>query len=284
MMSANEASDNDISKDKPGHMSDFEALARDIKNRASRCVGSARTEARHFREFFGTGVLAVKKHGVLLKRDSLLPEGDHPKNLFWALHFMKVYPKQSPGCLADGALAGAVDPKTHCKWVWAFIDAVANLVDTVVSFKNLQREDGAECHRTLFGGFQKSSCREKARTALPSMLQRELSIFFSTASSHPPRRRRPLQTQIVSERRLGAHDVSNDCTMAVDGTDFQIPHKGIAKKGNAFESHKYAGKSALRYELGVDILAGNLVRIQGPHPADEFTDNKIFNNVLRNFP
>ncbi len=46
---------------------------------------------------------------------------------------MKVYPKQSPGCLAVGKSAGAVDPKTHRKWVWAFIDAVANLVDIVVS-------------------------------------------------------------------------------------------------------------------------------------------------------
>jgi len=47
------------------------------------------------------------------------------------------------------------------------------------------------------------------------------------------------------------------------GTDFRIPQKGAATKGNAFASHKYAGKSALRYELGVDILAGNLVWIQG---------------------
>ncbi len=39
--------------------------------------------------------------------------------------------------------------------------------------------------------------------------------------------------------------------MTIDGTGFQIPQKGIAKKGNAFESHKYAGKSTLRYELGV---------------------------------
>ena len=46
---------------------------------------------------------------------------------------MKVYPKQSPGFSAVGASAGAVDPKTHRKWVWAFIDAVANLVDVGVS-------------------------------------------------------------------------------------------------------------------------------------------------------
>ena len=31
------------------------------------------------------------------------------------------------------ARAGAVDPKTDRKWVWAFIDADTNLVDVVVS-------------------------------------------------------------------------------------------------------------------------------------------------------
>jgi hypothetical protein len=37
--------------------------------------------------------------------------------------------------------------------------------------------------------------------------------------------------------------------------------KGDAKmkKGNAFTSHKYTGRSTLRHELGVDILAGRLV-------------------------
>jgi hypothetical protein len=82
---------------------------------------------------------------------------------------------------------------------------------------------------------------------------------------------------------LGVHDVLSDCTMTVDGTDFRIPQKGAVTKGNAFGSHKYAGKSALRYELGVDILTGNLVWIQGPYPAGKYTDIKIFNKVLRNF-
>ena len=97
--------------------------------------GTSRTGrlAGHFREFFGTSVLVVEKTWELLERDSLLPEGGRPKHLLWALHFMKVYPKQSPGCSAVGASAGAVDPKTHRKWVWAFIDAVANLDDVVVS-------------------------------------------------------------------------------------------------------------------------------------------------------
>ncbi len=75
----------------------------------------------------------------MLKRDSLLPEGGHSKHLLWTIHFLKVYSKQSPGCMAVGASAGALNPKTHHKWVWAFIVAVANLVDIVVS--NSQHED-----------------------------------------------------------------------------------------------------------------------------------------------
>jgi hypothetical protein len=49
--------------------------------------------------------------------------------------------------------------------------------------------------------------------------------------------------------------------MSVDGTHFRIPQEGAVKKGNPFGFHKYAGKSALCYELGVDILMGNLVWI-----------------------
>ena len=36
-------------------------------------------------------------------------------------------------CCGSIEASGAVDPKTHRKWVWAFIDAVANLDDVVVS-------------------------------------------------------------------------------------------------------------------------------------------------------
>jgi hypothetical protein len=47
--------------------------------------------------------------------------------------------------------------------------------------------------------------------------------------------------------------------MTINGTNFHIQQKGAARKGNLFGSHKYAGKSALHYKIGVDILAGNLV-------------------------
>jgi hypothetical protein len=60
------------------------------------------------------------------------------------------------------------------------------------------------------------------------------------------------------------HDVRNNCLMTIDGTDYRIQQKGVAKKGNLFGSHKYGGKSALQYELGIDILAGNLVSVSGP--------------------
>jgi hypothetical protein len=49
------------------------------------------------------------------------------------LYFLKVYPKQGPGCSIVGASAGAVNLKTHHKWVWAYIEAIAELVDVVVS-------------------------------------------------------------------------------------------------------------------------------------------------------
>jgi hypothetical protein len=57
----------------------------------------------------------------------------------------------------------------------------------------------------------------------------------------------------------------------------------MATKGNAFASHKYAGKSALYYKLGMSILGGDLVWIQGPYPVGKYMDIKIFNKVLRHF-
>ena len=52
------------------------------------------------------------------------------------------------------------------------------------------------------------------------------------------------------------------------------------KMGNWFTSHKYSFKSALRYKIGVSIIGGDLVWIQGPYPAGRFNDIAIFNKVL----
>jgi hypothetical protein len=72
----------------------------------------------------------------------------------------------------------------------------------------------------------------------------------------------------------------NDCLISVDGIDLRIPQQGFARKGNPFESHKYARKSALRYELGVDIITGHLVWINGLILAGAFPDIKKFCSCL----
>ncbi len=43
-------------------------------------------------------------------------------------------------------------------------------------------------------------------------------LFFIPVLTPTPPPPPPTQTQIDFESRLGAHDVLNDCTMAVDGT------------------------------------------------------------------
>jgi hypothetical protein len=111
----------------------FADIVQDIQNRASHCMGLESMEARLFREFFGMSVRVIKILWELVVRDKLQPRGGRPKLLLWMLYFMKVYLKQGPGCLVVGASAGAVDPKTHRKWVWAFIKAIARLVDVMVS-------------------------------------------------------------------------------------------------------------------------------------------------------
>jgi hypothetical protein len=60
--------------------------------------------------------------------------------------------------------------------------------------------------------------------------------------------------------------------MKVDGINFCLSKKGVAAKRNAFASHKYNGKSALRYELSISILGWDQVWIQGPYPTGKCTD------------
>jgi hypothetical protein len=133
--------------------------------------------------------------------------------------------------------------------VWPFIEHIAELVDEVVS---------------IF-----LSCRRSHPCTPPP----HLPIFATPIVAIP---------QIDFESRLGAHDVGSDCLMTIDGTDYRILQKGAARKGNAFGSFKHAGKSALCYELGVDILAGNLVWVSGPYPAGKYTNIAIFNSILAN--
>jgi hypothetical protein len=68
----------------------------------------------------------------------------------------------------------------------------------------------------------------------------------------------------------------NDCHISVDGTDVCIPQQGPAIPGNQFSSHKFKGKCGLQYEIGVDILAENIVWVNEPFAAGKYTDIDIF--------
>ena len=68
--------------------------------------------------------------------------------------------------------------------------------------------------------------------------------------------------------------MGNDCLITVDGTDFRI-----AEQGKIFYSHKYK-KSGLRYEVGLCILTGDIVWINGPYECGTWPDISIFRNSL----
>ncbi len=199
-------------------------------------------EDHHLHNFFGANLSIVSMVWDMLVANGLRPEKSRPKHVLWALYFLKVYPKQSPGCLVVGASTGTVDPRTMRKCMWQFIENISNLTDKVVS---------------LF--VQPLPHRPPPSHAHPHPL----------SSSPSP--------QIIFESRLGADDVGNNCITTIDGPGFWIPQQGAAERGNTFAFHKYVGKSSLRYKLlGVDILAGNSVWIQGRYLAGKYNNIKIF--------
>ena len=76
-----------------------------------------------------------------------------------------------------------------------------------------------------------------------------------------------------SERKL--QDKGNDCLISVDGTDFRVP-----ESGKKFFSFKFR-KSGLRYEVGLCILTGVIVWINGHYKAGSWKDISIFRNSLK---
>ena len=81
--------------------------------------------------------------------------------------------------------------------------------------------------------------------------------------------------QIIFETRKINRKHHNDCLICIDGVDCKIPNQGPA-----FASHKFKGKSALRYELGTDIEKGELAWLNGPFPAGSWADITIFRHML----
>jgi len=127
--SADNGSDNDEDTEEAVFLRD----ARDIQNRTSRCVGTAAMEDRRLRSLFGARIKIVLKIWSMLLEDGLRPKKSKPKHLLWTLYFLKVYPREAPGCSTGGGSKGAIDPKTLRKWVWLFIGCITELADEVVS-------------------------------------------------------------------------------------------------------------------------------------------------------
>jgi hypothetical protein len=84
--------------------------------------------------------------------DGLRPKKSKPKHLLWTLYFLKVYPREAPGCSAVSGTKGATDPKTLQKWVWLLIERIAELADEVVSIF-CRADDRILAHRHLTSPF-----------------------------------------------------------------------------------------------------------------------------------
>ena len=107
--------------------------ARDIQNRTSRSVGMPAMEDRQFHSLFWARIEIILKVWLMLWKDGLRSKKSKPKPLLWTLYFLKVYPREAPGCSAVGKSKGAIHPKTLQKWVRLFIERIAELVDNGVS-------------------------------------------------------------------------------------------------------------------------------------------------------
>jgi hypothetical protein len=129
-----DSSDNEVDNVSATNLDDvFFHAARNIQNRTSRIVGTAEMEERHFCKLFGACMEIVIHLWEMIEKGDLLPEKSKPKHLLWTLYFLKVYPREGPGCSAVGGSGGAVDPKTLRKWVWLFVERIDELADDVVS-------------------------------------------------------------------------------------------------------------------------------------------------------
>jgi hypothetical protein len=110
----------------------FHRAPREIMNRAGQRVETAAMEDRRFRSFFGAQFEIVRMVWDMLGEGGFRPEKSEPKHLLWTLYFLKVYPREGPGCTAVGRSRGAVDPKRMRKWAWLFFKRIAELADEVV--------------------------------------------------------------------------------------------------------------------------------------------------------
>ncbi len=58
-------------------------------------------EDRCFHSFFGARFEILRMVWDMLGEGGLRPEKSEPKHLLWTQYFLKVYPREGPGCAAD---------------------------------------------------------------------------------------------------------------------------------------------------------------------------------------
>lgn len=110
---------------------DFLLIAREMWRREGRRVRATASEDRDFREFFGCSPSVAVELWNMLSSRYLIPSGGTIRHLLWTLMFLKVYAKTA----TLSSICGGIDPATHHKWVWAFIEVISWLEVEVVSSK-----------------------------------------------------------------------------------------------------------------------------------------------------
>ena len=83
--------------------------------------------------------------------------------------------------------------------------------------------------------------------------------------------------KIKWHKRLGGRSFDG-CRISVDGTDVRIFEP--TRFSPEWYSHKFHG-AGLRYEIGIGIETGYVVRAQGPFPSDKYSDARKFKLVLQ---
>ena len=110
---------------------DLMRFARGIWRRDDRCNERGRSlseEGRMFNEWFGCDVSVALTLWALLEKTGNTPVCGEMCHMLWALAFMKGCTKEHVAATMFGA-----DKDTVSKWVWLFIDAMANLEPDAVS-------------------------------------------------------------------------------------------------------------------------------------------------------
>jgi hypothetical protein len=112
---SDEEEDNDDDDDDNDNLETiFLRDTRDIQNRTSRVVGTAAMEDCRFCELFGASISVVLHVWHAMEEGGLLPNKSKPKHLLWTLYFLKVYPREAPGCFTVGG-GGGHGPKNTAK-------------------------------------------------------------------------------------------------------------------------------------------------------------------------